>query len=92
MALLSDDEISERLSGLEGWRHEDTSIVKDYDRGDFKGSVAFVDALLPEAEEMGHHPDLQISWDTVTVSLSTHSQGGLTEADFELAETIDGLI
>jgi 4a-hydroxytetrahydrobiopterin dehydratase len=91
MALLSDEEISERLGGLEGWRLEDTSIVKDFKRDDFKGSVAFVDALLPEAEDMGHHPDLQISWDTVTVSLSTHSQGGLTEADFELAGRIDAL-
>lgn len=91
MALLSDGEISERLDGLEGWRLEDSSIVKDFKREDFKDSVAFVDALLPEAEDMGHHPDLQISWDTVTVSLSTHSQGGLTEADFALAGRIDAL-
>ena len=43
------------------------------------------------AEDMGHHPDLAISWDTVTVTLSTHSEGGLTDSDFELAGKIDGL-
>jgi 4a-hydroxytetrahydrobiopterin dehydratase len=48
-------------------------------------SVDFVNRLVPPAEEMGHHPDLEISWNRVTVTLSTHSQRGLTEADFELA-------
>ena len=55
------------------------------------GSVDFVNELAPVAEEMNHHPDLAISWDTVTVTITTHSEGGLTAADFELAEQIDGL-
>ena len=54
-------------------------------------SVDLVNRLAPVAEEMNHHPDLEISWNKVTVTLSTHSEGGLTENDFELAGRIDGL-
>ena len=91
MALLSDDEIKEGLKGLDGWRQRGEYIVKSFDRGDFVGSVGFVDSLVAPAEEMGHHPDLEISWSTVTVTISTHSEGGLTAADFELAAKIEAL-
>jgi 4a-hydroxytetrahydrobiopterin dehydratase len=91
MARLGDADIEERLSGLEGWERSGDAIVKRFDRGDFKGSVEFVDRLTPEAEEMNHHPDLEISWKTVTVTITTHSEGGLTERDFELASRIDAL-
>jgi len=91
MARLSDEEIGQRLDDLDGWKREGDAIVKDYGCNDFAGSVKFVDALTPVAEEMNHHPDLKISWDTVTVSITTHSEGGLTENDFELAGKIDRL-
>jgi 4a-hydroxytetrahydrobiopterin dehydratase len=91
MAVLSDDEVAQRLEGLDGWERKGDAIVKDFKLADFKGSVEFVNALTPVAEEMNHHPDLEISWNTVSVSLSTHSEGGLTENDFELAGKIDGL-
>lgn len=91
MALLSDSEVAARLDGLSGWTREGEEIVKRFERGDFVGSVRFVDSLVAPAEEMGHHPDLEISWDTVTVRVSTHSEGGLTAADFELAAKIDAL-
>jgi 4a-hydroxytetrahydrobiopterin dehydratase len=91
MALLSDSEIEARLAGLSGWEREGEEIVRRFERGDFVGSVRFVDSLVGPAEEMGHHPDLEISWDTVTVRISTHSEGGLTAADFELAAKIDAL-
>jgi 4a-hydroxytetrahydrobiopterin dehydratase len=91
MALLSDDEIRERLEGLEGWERDGESIKKEFKLDDFKGSVDFVNRLTPAAEEMNHHPDLEISWNKVTVSISTHSEGGLTENDFELAGKIDSL-
>jgi 4a-hydroxytetrahydrobiopterin dehydratase len=91
MARLSDAEIGERLTGLDGWRRSGDAIVKQFDNGDFKGSVDFVDRLTPVAEEMNHHPDLEISWKTVTVTISTHSEGGLTENDFELARRIEAL-
>ena len=91
MALLSDSEFETKLAGLSGWERSGEEIVKRFKREDFVGSVKFVDGLVTPAEEMGHHPDLEISWDTVTVRISTHSEGGLTAADFELAGRIDAL-
>lgn len=67
-------------------------LVKQFDRGDFKGSVAFLNAILPLAEAAGHHPDIEISWATVTVSLTTHSaDGAVTEKDHSLAAEIDAI-
>jgi 4a-hydroxytetrahydrobiopterin dehydratase len=91
MALLGDDEIEAKLAGFEGWERAGAAIVKEFKRGDFVSSVKFVDALAEPAEAIGHHPDLAISWDTVTVTISTHSEGGLTAADFELATQIDAV-
>jgi len=91
MARLSDAEIDEHLSSLEGWERSGEAIVKKFENEDFKGSVDFVNRLTPEAEDMNHHPDLEISWSTVTVSITTHSQGGLTDNDFELARRINAL-
>lgn len=88
---LSDSEIEARLSEHPGWEREGDAIVKTFERGDFVGSVRFVESLVNPAEAMNHHPDLEISWDKVTVSLSTHSDGGVTAADFELAAKIDAL-
>ena len=89
--LLSDEEIGERLAALEGWTRAGDKIQKSFDRGDFVGSVKFVDAIVDPAEEMNHHPDLEISWNKVTVAISTHSEGGLTESDFELARRVDSV-
>ena len=91
MARLNDQEIEERLSGLDGWERSGEAIAKGFDNGDFKGSVEFVNRLMPEAEDMNHHPDLEISWKDVTVTITSHSEGGLTENDFELARRIDAL-
>jgi 4a-hydroxytetrahydrobiopterin dehydratase len=78
---MGDSEIEARLSEHPGWERSGTAIRKSFERGD----------LVGPAEEMNHHPDLEISWDTVTVSLSTHSEGGVTAADFELAAKIDAV-
>jgi 4a-hydroxytetrahydrobiopterin dehydratase len=91
MAVLSDDEIDRRLGEAEGWERHGDELRKQFEFDDFKGSVDFVNRITPAAEEMNHHPDLAISWNKVTVSLSTHSQGGITESDFELAARIDPL-
>jgi 4a-hydroxytetrahydrobiopterin dehydratase len=89
--VLADNEIEARLSELEGWHRDGAAILKDFELEDFVGSVEFVKKLVEPAEEMGHHPDLTLSWNKVQVSLSTHSAGGLTENDFELAKRIDQL-
>lgn len=89
MALLDDSAIEAKLAELSGWERAGAAIAKEFDRGDFVGSVAFASSLVEPAEAMGHHPDLEISWATVTVTISTHSEGGLTAADFELAAQVD---
>jgi 4a-hydroxytetrahydrobiopterin dehydratase len=89
--LLKDDEIESRLGELEGWGREGDAITKAFKNDDFVGSVRFVDALVEPAEDMNHHPDLTLSWDEVTVSITNHAAGGLTEADFELAKRIDAI-
>ncbi len=88
---LDDDQISARLDELEGWERDGDAIAKTFKRDDFVGSVKFVDALVEPAEDMGHHPDVSISWNEVRVSVTTHSEGGLTAHDFELASRIDSL-
>jgi 4a-hydroxytetrahydrobiopterin dehydratase len=89
--LLSNEEIEARLGELEGWSREGEAITKTFDEGDFVGSVEFVRRVTGPAEEMGHHPDLSISWSEVKVSITSHSAGGLTANDFELADRIDAL-
>ncbi len=91
MALLSDPEIEARLAELPGWERAGEAIARTFDRGDFVGSVRFVESLVNPAEAMGHHPDLEISWSKVKVTISTHAEGGLTDADFELAAKVDAL-
>jgi 4a-hydroxytetrahydrobiopterin dehydratase len=91
MALLSDDDIQARLDRLPGWRRDGDSITRELKFDDFQGSVDFVNRITPPAEEMNHHPDIAISWNKVTLTLSSHSEGGLTENDFELATRIDAL-
>lgn len=91
MALLSEQEVEARLAELDGWERSGEAIEKRFERGDFVAAVSFVSSLVEPAEAMNHHPDLAISWDTVTVTISTHSEGGLTGADFELAAKIDAL-
>ena len=89
--LLSDEEIKARLGELEGWSREGDAITKSFDHDDFVGSVEFVRRLTTPAEQMGHHPDLEISWSEVKVKITSHAAGGLTGNDFELAQRIDEL-
>ncbi|MGH2964289.1 MAG: 4a-hydroxytetrahydrobiopterin dehydratase [Solirubrobacterales bacterium] len=89
MELLSDTDIESRVAALDGWERDADAIVKTFELSDFVGSVEFVRKLVEPAEELGHHPDLSISWNKVSVSITTHAAGGLTESDFELARRID---
>jgi 4a-hydroxytetrahydrobiopterin dehydratase len=91
MALLTDAEITERLSGGD-WRREQDAIVRDLAFADFKAAIAFVNRVAETAEEANHHPDILVhGWNKVRLTLSTHSEGGLTESDFAMAAGIDEL-
>jgi 4a-hydroxytetrahydrobiopterin dehydratase len=92
MAVLDDAEIDERLGRLaEGWERDGDTIKRTFKFDDFRGSIDFINRITPVADGMDHHPDLSVSWNTVTVSLTTHSQMGVTENDFALAAQIDEL-
>ncbi len=91
MALLSEAEIEEGLNGLRGWEKKGSEIVKVYKNRNFVESVGFVNKVAILAEKADHHPDILIRYKNVTLTLSTHSQGGLTGKDFKLAGEIDAL-
>ena len=92
MALLSDAEIERRIAAVAGWRREGDAIVRDLGFADFAAAIAFVNRVAELAEAANHHPDILVhGWKQVRLTLSTHSAGGLTEADFELAAKIDRL-
>jgi 4a-hydroxytetrahydrobiopterin dehydratase len=86
---LKKDEIKSRLSGMPGWKLDDDEIEKDFRFADFKGAMAFVNRVADAAEAMDHHPDIGIKYNRVEMTLSTHSEGGVTEKDFALAAKID---
>ncbi|MEO1211386.1 MAG: 4a-hydroxytetrahydrobiopterin dehydratase [Cyanobacteria bacterium J06638_20] len=89
--LLAESEIQNRLSQLSGWELDGKTIKCVRTFGGFPEAVAFVNKLVDPAEAAGHHPDLAISYNKVTVSLSTHDAGGLTEKDFAMATAISTL-
>jgi 4a-hydroxytetrahydrobiopterin dehydratase len=89
MAKLPPEEIKNRLTGLAGWQLADNAIKKQFKFNDFMSAVAFVNRVANAAEAADHHPDIVINYTRVTMSLSTHSAGGITEKDFDLAQKID---
>ncbi|MEA2181952.1 MAG: 4a-hydroxytetrahydrobiopterin dehydratase [Solirubrobacteraceae bacterium] len=91
MALLSDAEIDERLAGSE-WRREGDTIVRDIETSGFKAAMALANGVADAANEANHHPDILVhDYKHVRLTLSTHSEGGITENDLALAQTIDAL-
>ena len=93
MAPLEHAEIQQRLAAREGWRlSEERAIEREWTFSDFAAAIAFVDRVAELAERANHHPDILLhGWNKVRLTLSTHSQGGLTDADFQLAQEIDRL-
>lgn len=89
---LTDPEIEDRLRSLRGWTRVGNAITRSFTFGGFPEAVAFVERLVEPAEEKEHHPDLDIRYNRVVVTLSTHDQGGLTAFDFELAALVDGAV
>ena len=74
-----------------GWRRDGDELVKTWSGRDFAEALAYVNRVGELSEQAGHHPDIEIRWDKVTLRLSTHSVGALTQADIDLAKAIDGL-
>lgn len=90
MAKLSVEQIKNKLSQLLGWNFENDSIQKQFQFKDFIEALSFVNAIGMEAEKMDHHPDiLMFGWNKVKINISTHSEGGVTEKDFQLAIKIE---
>lgn len=89
---LSPGEISEKIKTLSGWQLADNAIKKQYVLESFMPAIEFVNRVAKLAEEADHHPDITINYHRVTMVLSTHSAGGLTAMDFDLAKKIDGVV
>jgi 4a-hydroxytetrahydrobiopterin dehydratase len=88
MALLDDAALAAALAGL-AWTRQGDQLVKVTKHDGFGGALAYVNAVGAIAESADHHPDIDIRWDTVTLRLSTHSEGGLTQKDVDVAAAID---
>lgn len=89
---LSESEIASRLAELRGWQRSRDSITRTFTFAGFPDAVSFVRRIVPSAEQMNHHPDVDIRYNRVIITLSTHDQGGLTGYDFDLAGLIDGAV
>jgi 4a-hydroxytetrahydrobiopterin dehydratase len=89
MATLTDDQIRTEVGRLDGWTHDGNAICKQFTFSGFPEAVAFVQRLVPEAEASDHHPDITINYKRVTLSYSTHSEGGITVKDFDGARMAD---
>ncbi len=92
MQKLSAEQIQENLGDLPSWSLNGDSLQRTFRFDDFVGSMAFVDRIAQLAEQMQHHPDIMIRYNKVTLTLSTHDAGGITENDFTLARATDGCV
>ena len=91
MDVLTEEAITAELATVPRWAHTASSITRTVQRADFRAAMLYVGAVAYLAEEANHHPDILVQWNTVTLTLSTHSAGGLTSHDFALARAIDAL-
>lgn len=92
MELLTQEQVASEADATPGWSLAESSIARTVTRQDFRDALLFVNAVGYLAERAGHHPDVAIAWNKVTLELSTHSAGGLTAGDFALAREINGLL
>jgi 4a-hydroxytetrahydrobiopterin dehydratase len=91
MALLEDNEITKRLETSQ-WGRVENAIQRDFEFSDFAAAMEFVNVVAGIAEERNHHPDILVhGWNKVRLTVTNHSEGGLTEADFGLAHAIDAI-
>jgi len=90
--VLDKNVIQKQMEDLDGWELEGNSLTRTFQFKDFVESMEFVNKLVEPAEAMQHHPDIEISYNTVQLSLITHSEGGVTDNDFHLARKINDLV
>jgi 4a-hydroxytetrahydrobiopterin dehydratase len=91
-AKLSSKDIQGYLQEQSSWEHEGNSITKQFVLANFASAIGFVNAVAILAEKLDHHPDILIAgWNKVTITLTTHDQGGLTALDFQLSKEIDSI-
>lgn len=88
MATASDKEIKDLTDTLGKWKRDGESLVANFEFKDFAGAMDFVNRVAEKAEEANHHPDIDIRWNKVRLVLSTHSEGGITQKDLDLARQI----
>lgn len=91
MAKLNLKQVKAALAGVPEWRRRRATIARTYEFRDFPAAMKFVQRVAVAAERDGHHPDIDIRWNKVTLTLTTHDEGGLTEKDFALARKTDRL-
>ena len=91
MAKLTEAQITESLANVQGWNRLDDEIIRIFEFSDFVQAMGFVTMVGLLAERAHHHPDIDVRWNRVKLILTTHSEGGLTTKDFELAQAIDTL-
>jgi 4a-hydroxytetrahydrobiopterin dehydratase len=91
MALLGEDQIRQRLADINGWELAGNEIRKTYSFSSFALAMAFVNRVADLAQAANHHPDINVRYDKVSLALSTHSEGGLTKRDLDLAARIEAL-
>jgi 4a-hydroxytetrahydrobiopterin dehydratase len=91
MTMLTDKQITSGLKAVKGWKRDGESITKTVKKKDFVRAMGFVQEVALMAERMNHHPDIDIRWNTVRLVLTTHSEGGVTVRDMELAKKINTL-
>lgn len=92
MSVLPDHEVEAFVEAHPEWSWSDIEITRTFEFADFNEAMGFVTRVALEAEKANHHPDIDIRWNKVTLTLSTHSEGGLTAKDLDLADTTDGLV
>ena len=91
MAELTPEQIKAALPAVQDWKKQSAEIRRTFQFKDFAQAMEFVNRVARAAEEANHHPDIDIRWNKVTLALATHSEGGLTQNDFDLAKRIDAL-
>ena len=91
MAKLTPQQIKAALPKVKSWKKKGASVTRQFEFQDFVVAMKFVNQVARVAEAAAHHPDIDIRWNKVTLTLATHSEGGLTQKDFDLAQKIDGL-